>query len=196
MSEEGALYRFLLLKSLLISAVTAFVVLCLAFPLAYFIAFHVRRSRLTWILLVTVPFWISYLLRIFSWKVVLGFGGALNSGLIGLGLIERPIEALLYNQFAVVLALAHSWSAFCGTADLCFIAKDRSPPDGSRYGPRRFSAPALSAGRTASRHAGSAGGVPSRVRSDHGGLHHANAGGGYRGHHGGQRHRYLYGKAE
>ena len=112
LSDEGALYRFLLVKSLLISAVAAGVVLCLAFPAAYFIAFHVTRSRLTWILLVTVPFWISYLLRIFSWKVVLGFGGALNSGLIALGLIERPIEALLYNQFAVVLALAHSWSAF------------------------------------------------------------------------------------
>ena len=112
LSDEGALYRMLLVKSLLISAVTAVVVLCLAFPLAYFIAFHVKRSRLTWILLVTVPFWISYLLRIFSWKVVLGFGGALNSGLIALGLIERPIEALLYNQFAVILTLAHSWSAF------------------------------------------------------------------------------------
>jgi spermidine/putrescine transport system permease protein len=112
LSEEGAFYRMLLWRSLIISAVAALVVLCLAFPLAYFIAFHVERSRLTWILLITVPFWISYLLRIFSWKVVLGFGGVLNSSLIGLGLVERPIEALLYNRFAVVLALAHSWSAF------------------------------------------------------------------------------------
>jgi spermidine/putrescine transport system permease protein len=112
LSDDGALYRMLLARSLLISAAAAFAVLCLAFPVAWFIAFHVKRSRLTWILLVTVPFWISYLLRIFSWKVMLGFGGALNSGLIAVGLIEQPIDALLYNRFAVILALTHSWSAF------------------------------------------------------------------------------------
>ena len=111
-APEGAIYRTLLIKSLWISSVAAIVVLLFAFPVAYFIAFHVRRSRLTWILLVTVPFWISYLLRIFSWKIVLGFGGALNSGLITLGLIDAPIEALMYNQAAVILTLAHSWSAF------------------------------------------------------------------------------------
>ncbi len=111
-APEGAIYRTLLVKSLWISFVSATAVLLFAFPVAYFIAFHVRRSRLTWILLVTVPFWISYLLRIFSWKIVLGFGGALNSGLISLGLIDAPVEALMYNQAAVILTLAHSWSAF------------------------------------------------------------------------------------
>jgi hypothetical protein len=65
-----------------ISLLSALVVILVAFPVAWFIAFRVRRSRLTWVLLVTVPFWISYLLRIFSWKIVLGFGGALNSGLL------------------------------------------------------------------------------------------------------------------
>jgi len=111
-APEGAIYRTLLVKSLWISFASALVVLLFAFPVAYFIAFHVKRSKLTWILLVTVPFWISYLLRIFSWKIVLGFGGALNSGLIYLGLIDAPIEALMYNQAAVILTLAHSWSAF------------------------------------------------------------------------------------
>ena len=111
-APEGAIYRTLLVKSLWISFVSAFVVLLFAFPVAYFIAFHVKRSKLTWILLVTVPFWISYLLRIFSWKIVLGFGGALNSGLMGLGLMDAPVEALMYNKAAVILTLAHSWSAF------------------------------------------------------------------------------------
>ena len=110
--EDGAFYRGLLLKSLGISLASALVVILVAFPVAAFIAFRVRRSRLTWVLLVTVPFWISYLLRIFSWKIMLGFGGALNSALIGLGAIETPIEVLMYNQGAVILALAHSWSAF------------------------------------------------------------------------------------
>lgn len=112
LAPEGLIYRTLLVKSLWISFASALVVLLFAFPVAYFIAFHVKRSRLTWILLVTVPFWISYLLRIFSWKIVLGFGGALNSGLSSLGLIDAPIEALMYNKAAVVLTLAHSWSAF------------------------------------------------------------------------------------
>ncbi len=112
LAPEGAIYRTLLVKSLWISFASAMVVLLFAFPVAYFIAFHVKRSRLTWILLVTVPFWISYLLRIFSWKIVLGFGGALNSGLITMSLIDAPIEALMYNQAAVILTLAHSWSAF------------------------------------------------------------------------------------
>jgi spermidine/putrescine transport system permease protein len=112
LSHEGEFYRALLLKTLFISAAATLVVLTFAFPIAYYIAFKVRRSQLTWLLLITVPFWISYLLRIFSWKVVLGFGGALNSGLISLGLIERPLDFLLYNQAAVILTLAHSWSAF------------------------------------------------------------------------------------
>ena len=110
--DEGAFHRMLLLKSLAISLLSALVVILVAFPVAWFIAFHLRRSRLTWVLLVTVPFWISYLLRICSWKIVLGFGGALNSGLLALGLIDAPIEALMYNRFAVILVLAHSWSAF------------------------------------------------------------------------------------
>lgn len=111
-SSEGAFYRALLLKTLAISATATCVVLISAFPIAYFIALEVERSRMTWLLLITVPFWISYLLRIFSWKVVLGFGGALNSGLLSLGLISEPLDFLLYNQGAVILTLAHAWSAF------------------------------------------------------------------------------------
>lgn len=111
-SAEGAFYRSLLLRSLAIAALAATTVVLVAFPVAWFIAFHVRRSRMTWLLLVTVPFWISYLLRIFAWKIVLGYGGALNSGLMALGLIDAPIDALLYNPNAVIITLAHSWSAF------------------------------------------------------------------------------------
>jgi spermidine/putrescine transport system permease protein len=59
-----------------------------------------------------VPFWISYLLRIFAWKVILGFNGVINSGLIALGLINRPLEFLLYNPTAVMITLAHAWAAY------------------------------------------------------------------------------------
>ena len=59
-----------------------------------------------------MPFWTSYLLRVFAWKIVLGYNGVVNSGLISLGFISEPLEFLLYNRFAVVVTLAHAWAAF------------------------------------------------------------------------------------
>jgi spermidine/putrescine transport system permease protein len=72
----------------------------------------VQRNKLVWLILITVPFWTSYLLRVFAWKVVLGYNGVINSGLKGLGLISEPLEFLLYNPTAVVITLAHAWAAF------------------------------------------------------------------------------------
>ena len=54
----------------------------LAYPMAYFIAFKVTRHKLLWLILITVPFWTSYLLRVFAWKIILGYNGVINSGLI------------------------------------------------------------------------------------------------------------------
>ncbi len=72
----------------------------LAYPMAYFVAFHARR-KFVWLIALTIPFWTSYLLRVFAWKVILGFNGVINSGLERLGLIHAPLEFLLYNPFAV-----------------------------------------------------------------------------------------------
>jgi spermidine/putrescine transport system permease protein len=80
--------------------------------MAYYVAFHVHRHKLVWIILMTLPFWTSYLLRVFTWKIILGFNGVINSGLKGLGLIEQPLEFLLYSPTAVVITLAHAWAAF------------------------------------------------------------------------------------
>ena len=60
----------------------------------------------------TLPFWTSYLLRIFTWKVILGYQGAINSGLMYLGFIDAPLEFLLYSPSAVVITLTHAWAAF------------------------------------------------------------------------------------
>jgi spermidine/putrescine transport system permease protein len=87
-------------------------VILLAYPMAYFLAFRVKRHKMIWLMAITLPFWTSYLLRVFSWKLMLGFGGVINSGLIKLGIIEQPLEFLLYNPIAVVITLAHSWVAF------------------------------------------------------------------------------------
>lgn len=102
----------LMIKSLAMSLVATIAVIALAYPMAYFVAFRVKHNKALWIILLTIPFWTSYLLRVFSWKIVLGFNGAINSGLIYLGLIDEPLEFLLYNPSAVVITLAHSWVAF------------------------------------------------------------------------------------
>ncbi len=105
------LVRHLLLRSIGIAALVTFATVLLAYPIAYYIAFKTERKTL-WLLLVTIPFWSSYLLRVFAWKLILGFNGVLNSGLITTGVIEEPLTILLYNIGAVVLTLAHAWAPF------------------------------------------------------------------------------------
>lgn len=105
-------YAILVLKSLFMSLVTTLAVILLAYPMAYFLAFRVTRYKILWLILITVPFWTSYLLRVFSWKIVLGFNGAINSALMSVGLIDKPLEFLVYNMGAVVITLTHAWAAF------------------------------------------------------------------------------------
>lgn len=102
----------LILKSLVMSLAVTLVVVVLAYPMAYFLAFRVKRHKAMWIVLLTIPFWTSYLLRVFAWKIVLGFNGAINTGLKSLGIIDAPLEFLLYNPTAVVITLAHAYIAF------------------------------------------------------------------------------------
>ena len=109
---EKPMYRALLLRSLTISAICTVATVLLSYPMAYYVAFHVRKHKMAWIILMTVPFFSSYLLRIFAWKVILGYNGVINSGLKGLGLIEQPLAFLLYSPTAVVITLAHAWAAF------------------------------------------------------------------------------------
>jgi spermidine/putrescine transport system permease protein len=109
---ENPIYRNLLVKSIRISGIVTAATLILAYPAAYFVAFRVHRNKMTWLTLITIPFWTSYLLRVFAWKVVLGYGGLINSSLIGLGVIEQPLTFLLYNEWAITITLAHAWAAF------------------------------------------------------------------------------------
>ncbi|WP_193141079.1 MULTISPECIES: ABC transporter permease [unclassified Meridianimarinicoccus] len=107
------IYRELMIRSLKIAGLVTLVTVLLAFPVAYFISFHVPAGRKSlWIFLVTIPFWTSYLIRVFLWKVILGYNGVLNSGLIGLGLIDEPLTVILYNFNAVVITLAHAFAPF------------------------------------------------------------------------------------
>ncbi|MCE8514992.1 ABC transporter permease [Ruegeria pomeroyi] len=105
------LVHHLMLRSIWIAGAVTLATVVLAYPIAYFIAMKARRKTI-WLLLITIPFWSSYLLRVFAWKLILGFNGVMNSALLGLGLIDEPLDFLLYNEFAVVLTLAHAWAPF------------------------------------------------------------------------------------
>ena len=106
------IYSFLLGKSIVISLCVTIATVLIAYPMAYFLAFRTQGNKLFWIVLVTLPFWTSYLLRVFAWKIILGYNGAINSGFISLGLIKEPLLFLLYNPGAVIITLAHAWGAF------------------------------------------------------------------------------------
>jgi spermidine/putrescine transport system permease protein len=107
---DKPIYPKILWKSIKISAAVTLATVLLAYPMAYFIAFRVKKNKLVWLILITVPFWTSYLLRVFAWKIVLGYTGVINSGLIGLGLIDAPLTFLLHNPTAVVITLTHAWA--------------------------------------------------------------------------------------
>ena len=107
------LYRTVMLRSLRVAMTVTAVTVLLAFPVAYFVSFHVAPSRKAlWLFLITIPFWTSYLIRVFLWKVILGYNGVVNSGLMGLGLIDEPLTFILYNVNAVVITLAHAYAPF------------------------------------------------------------------------------------
>lgn len=106
------IYRDLLMRSLFISFTVTFFTVVLAYPIAYFISFHGGQYKGLYLFLITIPFWTSYLLRVMSWKVILGYQGVLNSGLMATGIIDEPSTALLYNSSAVIITLTHAWATF------------------------------------------------------------------------------------
>nr|WP_231592399.1 ABC transporter permease [Pelagovum pacificum] len=107
------IYRTLILRSLLISASVTAITVLLAFPIAYYVSFAVPPHRKSlWLFLITIPFWTSYLIRVFLWKVILGYNGVLNTSLQGVGLIDEPLTFILYNANAVVITLAHAFAPF------------------------------------------------------------------------------------
>jgi putative spermidine/putrescine transport system permease protein len=89
----------------------------IGFTVAYFLAFHVRTAgmQVVLFLLCTVPFLTSNIIRMISWIPFLGRNGLLNSALVKAGIIERPLEFLLFSDFAVILAMVHLYVLFMVT---------------------------------------------------------------------------------
>ncbi|PRY95193.1 spermidine/putrescine transport system permease protein [Hasllibacter halocynthiae] len=109
----GQLPRTLLVRSVTIAGLVTVCTVLLAYPVAYYVSFHVAPERKSlWLFLITIPFWTSYLVRVFLWKVILNFDGVVNRTLLNLGWIDEPIRAFLYSPAAVVITLTHAFAPF------------------------------------------------------------------------------------
>jgi spermidine/putrescine transport system permease protein len=110
----GNTYLPTLLKSIKIGAFVTLFSTLLAFPLAYLLAFKVKSNRVRMMLytLVIVPLWASYLLRAYSWKVILGQDGLFHSVLEKVGLEHTFLNDLLYSQAAVIITMTHIFTPF------------------------------------------------------------------------------------
>jgi spermidine/putrescine transport system permease protein len=107
------LYMELLSRSLRISLSVTAITVVLAFPVAYFVSFYVAPERKSlWLFLITIPFWTSYLIRVFLWRVILAYDGPVNGTLVGLGVIDEPLAWILYSANSVVITLAHAYAPF------------------------------------------------------------------------------------
>jgi spermidine/putrescine transport system permease protein len=102
-----AFYRELLLRTIGLGLLVAAVCLPLAYAAAHVLTFSVRRWRNELMLLIVISMLASYLVRIYSWKTILGPQGVINRGLELGGLIDKPLEFLLFGKFAVVVTLVH-----------------------------------------------------------------------------------------
>jgi spermidine/putrescine transport system permease protein len=107
-----AVYWQTLFRSMWIAARVTIFSLLLGYPLAYFLSFHAGKRKDLFYQLVIIPLWVSYLVRAYAWKTILGSDGVLNTLLQYVHLTKHPLEFLLYSPFAVVLTLTHIYTPF------------------------------------------------------------------------------------
>jgi spermidine/putrescine transport system permease protein len=110
---SSPIYRSIMLRSLMVSFSVTLVTVIVAYPIAYFVSFHVAPSRKSiWLFLITIPFWTSYLIRVFLWKVILGYNGVFSSGLEGIGITDGPMSFMTNATGAMIVTLAHAYAPF------------------------------------------------------------------------------------
>ena len=106
-----SVYGYIMLKSLLVALTVTFITVMLAYPVAYFVSFHVKPERKSlWLFLITIPFWTSYIIRVSLWFVILGYGGIVDSALAGIGL--PPLNIASYSILSIIIVLAHAYAPF------------------------------------------------------------------------------------
>lgn len=111
---ESSVTYTIYLSTLKFTFLSWFFTLTIGFAVAYFLAFHVRQLRwqIVLFLVCTIPFWTSNIIRMIAWIPVLGRNGLINKALTGLGIVDEPVEWLLFSDFAVVLAFVHLYTLF------------------------------------------------------------------------------------
>jgi spermidine/putrescine transport system permease protein len=106
------LYAEVLFRTARLAAAVTLFSLLLGYPLAYFMSFRAGMRKDLLYQLVVVPLWVSYLVRGYAWKTILGADGVLNGALAYLHLTNGPVSFFLYSPFAVVLVLTHIYTPF------------------------------------------------------------------------------------
>ncbi len=116
-------YWQVLQTSALMAFVVAVVATTLAYPIAYFLAFRAGPRAGLYLILLLVPFWTSYLLRVMAWKLMLGNTGVINSVLVDTGILDEPITALLYSRNTVIVTLVYVWIPFATLPILAVLGR-------------------------------------------------------------------------
>jgi spermidine/putrescine transport system permease protein len=109
---SNPVYVGVLFRTMRIAASVTLFSLLLGYPLAYYLSFHAGPRKELLYQLVIVPLWVSYLVRGYAWKTILGSDGVLNGFLQYLHITHEPVGYLLYSPFAVVLMLTHIYTPF------------------------------------------------------------------------------------
>ena len=100
------------LRTVRIALTVTVIDVVVAFPVAYFLAFYAGRFKQTLLMLVLLPLWSSYLVRIYSWTLILNSSGVLNWSLLKLGILDKPSPDFIYNTGAITLVLCYVWLPF------------------------------------------------------------------------------------
>jgi putrescine transport system permease protein len=108
---DDSLYLKALLSTLQIAAISTLLTLLLGYPMAYAIARSPRHWRLPLMMLIILPFWTSFLIRVYAWIGILKNNGLINQVLMGLGLIDSPLE-ILHTPVAVYIGIVYSYLPF------------------------------------------------------------------------------------
>lgn len=106
-----SVYGYIMFKSLMVALIVTAITVILAYPVAYFVSFHVKPERKSlWLFLITIPFWTSYIIRVSLWFVILGYGGIVDSALASIGL--PPLNIASYSILSIIIVLAHAYAPF------------------------------------------------------------------------------------
>jgi spermidine/putrescine transport system permease protein len=109
---HNPVYSEVLFRTARIAASVTILSLLLGYPLAYYMSFHAQVRKQLLYQLVIVPLWVSYLVRGYAWKTILGSDGVLNGFLQYLHITQEPVSFFLYSPFAVILTLTHIYTPF------------------------------------------------------------------------------------